>query len=111
MLAINLLLLLLGMLMDMGVLILLLTPMLLPIATALGYDPIQFGIIMLINLGIGVCTPPVGTSLLVGCSIGKVSIGSTVKAMLPFYLVMVTVLMLVTFIPSITLMLPNMVSN
>jgi len=111
MLAINLLLLILGMLMDMGVLILLLTPMLLPIATALGYDPIQFGIIMLINLGIGVCTPPVGTSLLVGCSIGKVSIGTTVKEMLPFYVVMVTVLMLVTFIPSITLMLPNMVSN
>ncbi len=108
MLAINLLLLILGMLMDMGVLILLLTPMLLPIAVALGYDPIHFGMIMLINLGIGVCTPPVGTSLLVGCSIGKVSIGTTVKAMLPFYLVMVTVLMLVTFIPALSMTLPNL---
>ncbi len=107
-LAINLLLLLLGMLMDMGVLILLLTPMLLPIATALGYDPIQFGIIMMINLGIGVCTPPVGTSLLVGCSIGKVSIGSTVKVMFPFYVVMVAVLMLITFIPELSMTLPNM---
>lgn len=108
MLAINLLLLVLGMLMDMGVLILLLTPMLLPIAVALGYDPIHFGMIMLINLGIGVCTPPVGTSLLVGCSIGKVSIGTTVKAMLPFYLVMVTVLMLVTFVPELSMTLPNL---
>jgi len=108
MLAINLLLLILGMLMDMGVLILLLTPMLLPIAVALGYDPIHFGMIMLINLGIGVCTPPVGTSLLVGCSIGKVSIGTTVKAMLPFYLVMVTVLMLVTFVPALSMTLPNL---
>ncbi len=108
MLAINLLLLVLGMLMDMGVLILLLTPMLLPIAVALGYDPIHFGMIMLINLGIGVCTPPVGTSLLVGCSIGKVSIGTTVKAMLPFYLVMVTVLMLVTFVPALSMTLPNL---
>ena len=111
MLAINLLLLILGMLMDMGVLILLLTPMLLPIANQLGVDPIHFGIIMLINLGIGVCTPPVGTSLLVGCSIGKVSIGTTVKAMLPFYMVMVVVLMLVTFVPSLTLTLPNMLSS
>jgi len=108
MLAINLLLLVLGMLMDMGVLILLLTPMLLPIAVALGYDPIHFGMIMLINLGIGVCTPPVGTSLLVGCSIGKVSIGTTVKAMLPFYAVMVTVLMLVTFVPALSMTLPNL---
>jgi len=108
MLAINLLLLLLGMLMDMGVLILLLTPMLLPIATALGINPIHFGVIMLINLGIGVCTPPVGTSLLVGCSIGKVSIGRTVKAMLPFYIVMVAVLMLVTFVPALSMTLPNM---
>lgn len=107
-LAINLLLLILGMLMDMGVLILLLTPMLLPIATSLGIDPIHFGIIMLVNLGIGVCTPPVGTSLLIGCSIGKVSIESTIKDLMPFYLTMVVVLFLVTFIPSLTLYLPSL---
>ena len=106
-LAINLLLLILGMLMDMGVLILLLTPMLLPIATSLGLDPIHFGIIMLVNLGIGVCTPPVGTSLLIGCSIGKVSIESTIKDLMPFYLAMVVVLFLVTFIPELTLFLPS----
>ncbi len=107
-LAINLLLLVMGMLMDMGVLILLLTPMLLPIATQLGIDPIHFGIIMLINLGIGVCTPPVGTSLMVGCSIGKISIESTIREMIPFYIVMVVVLMLVTFAPSLTLFLPGL---
>ena len=107
-LAINLLLLVLGMLMDMGVLILLLTPMLLPITNQLGIDPVHFGIIMLISLGIGVCTPPVGTSLLVGCSIGKVSIEKTIKALLPFYVVMVALLMLVSFVPSLTLFLPNL---
>lgn len=110
-LAINVLMLLLGMLMDMGVLILLLTPMLLPIATKLGVDPINFGIIMLINLGIGLCTPPVGTSLFVGCSIGKVSIGATLKELIPFYIIMLVVLALVTFVPSITMYLPSLVTN
>ncbi len=108
MLAINLLLLILGMLMDMGVLILLLTPILLPIAVKLGIDPIHFGIIMMVNLGIGLCTPPVGTSLMVGCSIGKVSIERTVKELVPFYLVMLSVLMLITFVPELTLFLPDM---
>lgn len=107
-LAINLLLLVLGMLMDMGVLILLLTPILLPIATQLGIDPIHFGVIMLINLGIGVCTPPVGSSLLVGCAIGKVSIEKTVVALAPFYLIMICVLLLVTFIPQLSLFLPSL---
>jgi len=108
MLAINLLLLVLGMLMDMGVLILLLTPMLLPIATKIGIDPVHFGVIMMINLGIGLCTPPVGTSLMVGCSIGKVSIEKTVKDLLPFYLVMFCVLILVTFVPTLSLFLPGL---
>lgn len=100
---INLLLLILGMLMDMGVLILIMTPILLPIAVKIGIDPIHFGIIMILNLGIGVCTPPVGTSLMVGCGIGGVKIENTVRAMLPFYLAMVVVLMLVTFIPVLSL--------
>lgn len=100
---INLLLLVLGMLMDMGVLILIMTPILLPIATKIGVDPIHFGIIMILNLGIGVCTPPVGTSLMVGCGIGGVKIEKTLVALLPFYLAMVLVLMLVTFIPSLSL--------
>jgi tripartite ATP-independent transporter DctM subunit len=107
MLAINLLLLVLGMLMDMGVLILLLTPILLPIALKIGIDPIHFGIIMMINLGIGLCTPPVGTSLMVGCSIGNVSIEKTMRELAPFYLVMLAVLMLVIFFPPLTLFLPG----
>jgi len=107
MLAINLLLLVLGMLMDMGVLILLLTPILLPIALKIGIDPIHFGIIMMINLGIGLCTPPVGTSLMVGCSIGHVSIEKTMRELAPFYLVMLVVLMLVIFFPPLTLFLPG----
>ncbi|MBD1556623.1 TRAP transporter large permease [Vibrio sp. S9_S30] len=107
-LAINILLLILGMLMDMGVLILILTPILLPIAKTIGVDPIHFGIIMLLNLGIGVCTPPVGTSLMVGCGIGKVKIETTARHMLPFYLAMVVVLMLVTYLPAITLWLPSL---
>jgi len=109
MLAINLLLLVLGMLMDMGVLILLLTPILLPIALKIGVDPVHFGIIMMVNLGIGLCTPPVGTSLLVGCSIGKVSVERTVRELAPFYLVMIVLLMVITFLPDLSLFLPGMI--
>ncbi|PCI44256.1 MAG: hypothetical protein COB49_11320 [Alphaproteobacteria bacterium] len=107
-LAINLLLLVLGMLMDMGVLILLLTPILLPIVTKVGVDPIHFGIIMVLNLGIGLCTPPVGTSLLVGCGIGKVSLERTVRDLWPFYCAMVIVLLLVTYYPDLSMTLPRM---
>ncbi len=108
MLAINVLLLFLGMLMDMGVLILLLTPILLPVAITIGVDPIHFGVIMMINLGIGLCTPPVGTSLMIGCAIGNVPIEKTTKDLIPFYLVMLAVLMAVTFLPQLTLWLPNL---
>ncbi|MEX3010438.1 TRAP transporter large permease [Hoeflea sp. TYP-13] len=104
---INILLLVLGMLMDMGVLILVMTPILLPIAIKIGVDPIHFGIIMILNLGIGVCTPPVGTSLMVGCGIGDVKIERTLAALLPFYMAMVAVLVLVTFIPALSLGLAN----
>lgn len=107
-LAINLLLLVLGMLMDMGVLILLLTPILLPIATKVGVDPIQFGIIMILNLGIGLCTPPVGTSLIVGCGIARIRLGQAVASMWPFYLAMIVVLLLVTYIPALSLALPTL---
>lgn len=100
---INLLLLLLGMVMDMGILILILTPILLPITSQIGIDPIHFCIIMMLNLGIGVCTPPVGVSLMVGCGIGGVSIEKTIKSLMPFYLAMVAVLMLVTFFPILSL--------
>ncbi|SDK05291.1 TRAP transporter large permease [Natronincola ferrireducens] len=105
---INLLLLVLGMLMDMGILILLLTPILLPVAIEIGMDPIQFGIMMMLNLGIGLCTPPVGTSLFVGCAIAKLKIENSIKALLPFYAVMVAVLLLVIFAPGVVMFLPNL---
>ena len=106
--AINILLLLLGMLMDMGVLILLLTPILLPVVTKVGVDPIHFGIIMILNLGIGLCTPPVGTSLLVGTGIARISLESATKSLVPFYIAMLVVLLLVTYIPAFSLTLPSL---
>lgn len=109
-LAMNVLLLILGMLMDMGVLILLLTPILLPIVTKIGVDPIHFGVIMVLNLGIGLCTPPVGTSLLVGAGIGKISLESTTRSLVPFYLAMLVVLLLVTYIPAFSLTLPALMN-
>lgn len=105
MLLINLILLFLGMIMDMAPLILITTPIFLPIVTSLGWSPIQFGIIMMINLGIGLCTPPVGTTLFVGCAIGKCSIEKTTKASVPFYIAMVIVLLLVTYVPWFTMFL------
>ncbi|UIJ73397.1 TRAP transporter large permease [Aurantimonas sp. HBX-1] len=106
-LALNVLLLILGMLMDMGVLILILTPILLPIAMEVGVDPIQFGIILILNLGIGLCTPPVGTSLLVGCGIARLPLEKATVSLLPFYAAMVVVLLLVTYIPALSLTVPG----
>ncbi|MBC3366365.1 TRAP transporter large permease [Pseudomonas sp. SWRI154] len=106
---INVMLLLLGTVMDMAPLILILTPILMPVIVGIGVDPVQFGMIMLVNLGIGLITPPVGAVLFVGSAIGKVSIESTVKALLPFYAMLFVVLMLVTYIPAISLWLPNLV--
>ncbi len=107
---INLLLLGLGCIMDMAPLILITTPILYPVVVkALGMNPIQFGIMMMLNLGIGLCTPPVGSALFVGCAVGKISIEEATKAMLPFYLTMIVVLLLITFIPDFSLYIPNLV--
>ncbi|WP_458131796.1 TRAP transporter large permease [Pseudomonas sp. R3-41] len=106
---INVMLLLLGTVMDMAPLILILTPILMPVIVGIGVDPVQFGMIMLVNLGIGLITPPVGAVLFVGSAIGKVSIESTVKALLPFYAMLFLVLLLVTYVPAISLWLPNLV--
>ncbi|MDO7899839.1 TRAP transporter large permease [Pseudomonas citrulli] len=106
---INVMLLLLGTVMDMAPLILILTPILMPVIMGIGVDPVQFGMIMLVNLGIGLITPPVGAVLFVGSAIGKVSIESTVKALLPFYAVLFLFLMAVTYIPAISLWLPHLV--
>ncbi|CDZ85128.1 2,3-diketo-L-gulonate TRAP transporter large permease [Citrobacter koseri] len=103
---INIMLLLIGTLMDMAPLIL--TPVLLPVTTALGIDPVHFGMIMLVNLGIGLITPPVGSVLFVASAVSKQKIEQVVKAMLPFYAVLFLVLMLVTYIPAISLFLPKL---
>ncbi|NRB55044.1 MAG: TRAP transporter large permease [Salinicola sp.] len=103
----NLLLLALGMIMDMAPLILICTPIFLPVAQQFGMDPIQFGILMMMNLGIGLCTPPVGGCLFVGSAIGGIKIEQTVKTIWPFYLALFAVLMLVTYVPAISLTLPN----
>ena len=94
--------------MDMAPLIMIATPILLPVVTSVGMDPVQFGIVMLLNLGIGLITPPVGATLFVGCSIGKISIEKIAKSLLPFYAVLVVYVLLITFIPEITLFFPNL---
>lgn len=106
---INLLLLLLGTIMDMAPLILITTPILYPVVVgALGMHPVQFGIMMMLNLGIGLATPPVGSALFVGCAVGRTSIENATRAMLPFYVVMIVVLMLITFIPNMVMFIPNL---
>jgi len=104
---INFMLLVLGCLMDMAPLILICTPILLPVVVKLGVDPVHFGMIMLLNLGIGLLTPPVGSVLFVGCAIGKVKLEDVMRGIWPFYGVMFAVLMLVTFIPALSLWLPK----
>ena len=106
---INLMLLMLGMIMDMAALILICTPIFLPIANEIGVDSIQFGIILLMNLGLGLCTPPVGACLFVGCAVGKVPIEDAVKSIWPFYLAILAALIAVTFVPAISMTLPGLV--
>jgi tripartite ATP-independent transporter DctM subunit len=108
--SINLLMLLLGLTMDMGVLILLLTPILLPVVTSIGIDPIHFGIIMILNLGLGLCTPPVGTSLFVGCAIANLKIEKSIKALLPFYLTILILLIIIIAFPQLSLWLPSLMT-
>jgi len=108
---INVMLLLLGMLMDMAALILICTPIFLPVAVAIGMDPTQFAMIMMMNLGLGLCTPPVGSCLFVGCVVGKVKMEDVIKTIWPFYLAMLFALMLTTFIPAVSLTLPNLLMD
>lgn len=105
---INLILLLVGAFMDLTPAVLIFTPIFLPIATKLGMDPVQFGIMLIFNLGIGIITPPVGSVLFIGCSVGKVTIEDVVKPLLPFFLILVVVLLLITFIPDISLIIPKL---
>ena len=104
---INIMLLLLGCLMDMSPLILILTPMLLPVVTLLGVDPVHFGMIMMVNLGMGLITPPVGTVLFVGSAVAELKIGVVARAMKPFFIALFVVLMMVTYLPWLSLWLPR----
>lgn len=104
---INLMLLVLGTLMDMAPLILILTPILLPVVKTLGIDPVHFGMIMMVNLGIGLITPPVGSVLFVGAAVSKLKIGVVARAMTPFFIALFIVLMMVTYIPWLSLWLPR----
>jgi tripartite ATP-independent transporter DctM subunit len=104
---INLLLIFLGTFMDMSPLIVITTPIFLPVATAFGVDPVHFGVIMVLNLGIGLCTPPVGAVLFVGCAVGKIGVGQVLKTIWPFYGAAFATLMLVTYIPALSLWLPS----
>ena len=105
---INLLLLMLGTFMDMSPLIVITTPIFLPVATAFGVDPIHFGVILILNLGIGLCTPPVGTVLFVGCAVGKIPVWEVIRTIWPFYGAAFGVLMLVTYVPFLSLWLPSL---
>jgi tripartite ATP-independent transporter DctM subunit len=104
---INVLLLVLGTLMDMAPLILIMTPILLPVATSIGVDPVHFGMIMMVNLGMGLITPPVGAVLFVGAAIAKLPIEQVTKALIPFFGAMLFVLAMVTYVPAISLWLPK----
>lgn len=107
MLIINIVLLVVGCFMDMGPAILIFTPILLPIAQKVGYDPVHFGVIMIFNLAIGTITPPVGTGLFVGAGVARVRVETAVKALAPFYVLLFIMLLIVTYIPALTMWLPR----
>ena len=105
---INIILLVLGTFMDMSPLIMITTPIFLPVVQHLGMDPIQFGIMLMINLGIGLVTPPVGSVLFVGCAVAKIPIEATIKTIWPFYLALFVALMGVTYVPWVSMALPRL---
>ena len=107
MLLVNILLLFFGTFMDMAPLIIITTPIFLPVVQAYGVDPVHFGVILVLNLGIGLVTPPVGAVLFVGCAVAKIPVWESIKNIWPFYIAMLAVLMLVTYIPEISLWLPS----
>jgi tripartite ATP-independent transporter DctM subunit len=104
---INVILLAVGTFMDATPAVLIFTPIFLPVVIKLGVDPLHFGILMILNLCIGICTPPVGAVLFVGCSIADTKITHIIKWLLPFFIAMIISLMLVTYVPEITMFLPR----
>ncbi len=107
-LVINLILLFVGIFMDMTPAVLIFTPIFLPVVVDLGMDPIHFGIVMVMNLSVGLCTPPVGSVLFIGCSVAKIGIEKVIKPLIPLFIAMIVVLMLVTYLPQISLWLPGL---
>jgi tripartite ATP-independent transporter DctM subunit len=105
---INFILLFVGIFMDMTPAVLIFTPIFLPVVTAMGVDPVHFGIVMVLNLCIGLCTPPVGSVLFIGCSVAKISIAKVIKPLIPLFIVMMLVLVIVTYIPELSLWLPSL---
>jgi TRAP-type C4-dicarboxylate transport system permease large subunit len=94
--------------MDMTPAVLIFTPILLPVVTSLGMSELHFGIIMITNLCIGLCTPPVGTCLFLGCGVGKTTIAKVTPVLIPFFVAMVVALLLITYIPALSLWLPGL---
>jgi tripartite ATP-independent transporter DctM subunit len=105
---INMLLLAVGTFMDMTPAVLIFTPIFLPVVENLGMDPVHFGIVIIANLCIGLCTPPVGTCLFVGCSVGKTTIAQVTRPLIPFFIAMAAALMLITYVPKISMWLPEL---
>ena len=103
---INIILLILGTFMDMAPMIIICTPIFLPLVKAFGIDPVHFGVILILNAGIGLNTPPVGSVLFVGCAVGKITIGEAMKTIWPFFGASIAVLMIVTYVPAVSLWLP-----
>jgi len=104
---INIILLAVGTFMDMTPAVLIFTPIFLPVVTSLGMDPVHFGIMMVLNLSIGLCTPPVGSVLFVGCSVANTKIENVIKPLLPLFAAMIISLLLVTYLPDLSLALPR----
>jgi tripartite ATP-independent transporter DctM subunit len=105
----NIFLLFIGMILDMAPAIIIVTPILLPIAKSIGVDPVHFGVIMMFNLGIGLCTPPVGNALFVGCAVGKSKIEKVMPSLIICYIPMIIILFVITFFPDIAMFLPNLI--
>ena len=104
----NLMLLFLGAFLNMVSIILIMTPILLPIVQVIGVDPVHFGVIMILNLGIGLITPPIGTVLYIGSAVSGLSMEKISKSLLPFYGVMILVLILVTYVPEVVMFFPDL---
>ena len=108
---VNILLIIVGMFMETSASVIILAPLLAPVAVAMGIDPVHFGIIMIINLALGMCTPPLGVNLFISCQIAKIKLTEITRGLIPFYFVLFAVLMLISYVPFITMWLPNLIGK